>query len=481
MSGQLHLVGTGPGDPDLMTLKAKHVLAEADCIAFPQKPGETSLALGIAETALNPEAERLPIDMPIAVERGPAQAAYDVAAAEIEKRLKAGKSVAYLCEGDPLFYGSAMYLLDRLKPLVAVHVVPGVTSVSASAAAIQRPLAARNEVFKVLPAPLADAALESELRGAESVALIKIGRHLPRIRALLERTGHLKSAMVVSGASRGDETVTPLAAVTGDSLPYFSTILAYAGNEAWADELKPDRHFAGSPAQPPEPVIASDGPAKKPAVILFTTAGAAIASQIATATGGRVLAFGPGEEGAATLLPRLFAEGTPIVGVCAAGILIRLLADSLQNKRNEPPVIAVSADGAHVVPLLGGHHGGNALARELAEALGGQAAVTTASDARFSRGLDEPPAGFVHRRSGGRQERHGPRAQWRGSFGHRRSALARRGRLSGQRCRLGRRARHPARRCRGGPGLPAQNPDRRHRLRTRRHPRRGARASGLDL
>ena len=247
--------------------------------------------------------------MPIAVARQPAQTAYDAAAALIEEKLQAGLDVAYLCEGDPLFYGSAMYLLDRLKPLADVHVVPGVTSVSASAAAIRRPLAARNEIFKVLPGPLADDVLKAELAHAESVALIKVGRHLPRVRALIEQTGHLKSAMVVTGASRGDETVTPLAAVSGDSLPYFSTVLIYAGAEAWAEALAPDTRFAGSPAMPPEPVVLPEGP-KVPAVILFTTAGAATASKIATATGGRVHAFGPGEEGAASLLPRLFAEGT---------------------------------------------------------------------------------------------------------------------------------------------------------------------------
>ncbi|MBU1174648.1 MAG: precorrin-2 C(20)-methyltransferase [Alphaproteobacteria bacterium] len=394
MNGELYLIGVGPGDPELLTLKAKRILAAADVVAFPQKPGEEPLAYAIAAGHIAAEAERLPLDLPIAVDRAPAQKAYDEAAALIEDRLASGLNVAYLCAGDPLFYGSAMYLLDRLKPLVGVHVVPGVTSVSASAAAIARPLAARNEIFKVLPAPLEDEVLERELHGAQSVAIIKTGRHLPRIRLLLEKSGLLASALVVTRASHGDETVTPLEAVTGDVLPYFSTILAYGGAEAWAETLAPDRRFAPSPAQPPEPTIALD-PERKPAIILFTTAGAATASRIATATGGRVHAFGPGEEGAADLLPRLFAEGTPIVGVAAAGILIRLLAASLADKRAEPPVVAVSADGGHVVPLLGGHHGGNALARQLAETLGGVAAVTTASDTRFTRGLDEPPPGFV--------------------------------------------------------------------------------------
>jgi cobalt-precorrin 5A hydrolase/precorrin-3B C17-methyltransferase len=95
------------------------------------------------------------------------------------------------------------------------------------------------------------------------------------------------------------------------------------------------------------------------------------------------------------MLPRLFADGRPIIGICAAGILIRLLAPHLSDKRSEPPVLAVSQDGAYAVPLLGGHHGANRLAREIAEALGGSAALTTASDSKYSRGLDDPPEGWV--------------------------------------------------------------------------------------
>lgn len=133
---------------------------------------------------------------------------------------------------------------------------------------------------------------------------------------------------------------------------------------------------------------------KKSAIVIFTTAAAPIAARIAATTGGRVHACGPGGEGASELLPRLFAEGVPIIGICAAGILIRLLGPYLHDKQAEPPVLAISLDGKHVVPLLGGHHGANALAHTLAEALGGVAALTTASDARFSHGLDEPPSGY---------------------------------------------------------------------------------------
>ncbi len=132
----------------------------------------------------------------------------------------------------------------------------------------------------------------------------------------------------------------------------------------------------------------------RPAIITFAAPAAELAQRIADTLGGTVHHCGFNGENAKTLLPRLFAEGTPIIGVCAAGILVRLLAPSLADKHEEPPVLAVSQDGAHVVPLLGGHHGANRLARQLAEALEASAALTTASDSKFATGLDEPPAGW---------------------------------------------------------------------------------------
>ena len=126
-----------------------------------------------------------------------------------------------------------------------------------------------------------------------------------------------------------------------------------------------------------------------PAIFTIAAAGSDAARRIADLTGGERVDGDPRH-----LLPRLFAEGRPIIGVCAAGILIRLLAPHLGDKHAEPPVLAVSPDGASIVPLLGGHHGANRLAREIAAAFGGHAALTTASDARFARGLDEPPAGW---------------------------------------------------------------------------------------
>lgn len=234
MSGTLHLVGVGPGDPELMTLKAVHLVDEAQVIAYVETADGGTMALDIARRHCNPHATYLPIAMPMAVDRGPAQAAYDAGATAIAAHLEAERDVVYLCEGDPLFYGSAMYLIERLAGAAPIAVVPGVTSLTAAAAAIRRPLAARNEVLKVLPAPLPDEALRAELASAEAVAIIKVGRHFHRIRDLLVQTGHAAGAIVIEEATTGRQRITPLTAVVTEERPYFSVILCYRGAEAWA-------------------------------------------------------------------------------------------------------------------------------------------------------------------------------------------------------------------------------------------------------
>ncbi len=137
------------------------------------------------------------------------------------------------------------------------------------------------------------------------------------------------------------------------------------------------------------------GETVKPAIICFTSAGEEIAHRIADLTGGPLYRCGSGHADARDVLATLFKADIPIIGICASGILVRLLAAHLSDKTQEPPVIAVSANGHHVVPLLGGHRGANRLARSLADELHGIAAITTASDSRFAFALDEPPMGYV--------------------------------------------------------------------------------------
>jgi len=236
MSGTLYLIGVGPGDPELMTLKAVRLLDDMPVIAYPLTETGQSLALSIAQIHCNPRAEMLPIAIPMAV-RGedggfaPKDGVYEAAAEAISARLAQGRDVAFLCEGDPLFYGSANYLLGLLRERQRVEVVPGITSVNAAAAAVLQPLVSRSEPLTVLTGPLGDEVLLAELRKPGSVAIIKVGRHFDRLRGLLRATGREDAAWLVEYATRPEQRVARLRDLPEGEKPYFSLILSASGAE----------------------------------------------------------------------------------------------------------------------------------------------------------------------------------------------------------------------------------------------------------
>lgn len=231
--GTLHGVGVGPGDPELLTVKAVRLISNATVVAYLAANGKDSTARDIAKRYIPETTEHLVIDMPMRVEREPGEKAYDAGAAAIAAHLKLGRDVVMLCEGDPFFYGSFMYLFARLAHDYPCAIVPGITSMTASAAALRRPLSARNEVVKVLPATLPEDRLRDELMTTESAVLIKVGRHLGKVRNILGLLDLSSRAHVIIKATHEDEVVTPLLDITEDHLPYFSSILVYAGTEAW--------------------------------------------------------------------------------------------------------------------------------------------------------------------------------------------------------------------------------------------------------
>jgi precorrin-2/cobalt-factor-2 C20-methyltransferase len=237
MSGTLYGLGVGPGDPELLTLKAHRVLTSASVVAYPAPDSGESFARSIVAGFLKPEQREIPIIVPMRVERFPARAVYDKAAAEIGAALVAGDDVAVLCEGDPFFYGSFMYLFERLAGAHRTEIVPGVSSMVAAAAAAGRPLAARNDVLTVLPAPLDDAALRARIEAAEALAIIKIGRHFNRIRHLLQALNLEAASLYLERVTLASERVLPLSAVAADAAPYFSMILVYKGAEDWIADL----------------------------------------------------------------------------------------------------------------------------------------------------------------------------------------------------------------------------------------------------
>ncbi len=232
MTGTLYGIGVGPGDPELMTLKAHRLIAAARVIAYPAPDDGDSLARRIAADTIPRDAEEIPMIVPMRADRFPAQQVYAEAAERIAGHLDAGTDVAVICEGDPFFYGSFMYLFARLGTRFPVEIVPGVTSLTACAAVLMRPLTARNDVLTVLPGPLADAELRPRIEAAQAIAIIKVGRHLPRIRALLETMGLTASAGYIERASLGAEHVSSLEEAP-EKAPYFSMILIYKGDDPW--------------------------------------------------------------------------------------------------------------------------------------------------------------------------------------------------------------------------------------------------------
>ncbi len=226
-------LGVGPGDPELLTLRAWRLISNCDVIAYPVGDSGDSLARRICAPFIPEDATELALAIPMRTEREPGKAAYDAAALKIATHLNEGRHVAFLCAGDPFFYGSFMYLFARMAESYRTVIVPGVSSLTACAAQIARPLAARNDVLKVLPAPLPTDRLKAEIETAEAVAIIKIGRHFERVRTILRDLGLADRATIIESATRDDEKITALNDIPEGERPYFSTILVYKGGEPW--------------------------------------------------------------------------------------------------------------------------------------------------------------------------------------------------------------------------------------------------------
>jgi len=230
--GKLYGIGTGPGDPELVTRKAWRLIQQAGIIAYLAPDDGPGFARSIVAEAIGHEVCEIIMRVPMRTGRAPAQSIYDDGAKQIAVYLDAGRDVVMLCEGDPLFYGSFMYVLARLRDEYPVEIVAGVTSVSACAASHLHPLVARNDSLVVLPAPLPDDALRSRIELADGIAIMKLGRHMPRIRSLLTSIGLADKTLYVGHASLGNELLGLLADAP-DEAPYFSMLLIYKGDDPW--------------------------------------------------------------------------------------------------------------------------------------------------------------------------------------------------------------------------------------------------------
>lgn len=229
----LSVVGLGPGDPDLMTVKAARIVREARVVASFAKAGRVGHARVIVDGLLSTQCEELRFDYPFTTEvpfddplyHERIDAFYDECASRIAARLDAGQSVALLCEGDPFFYGSAMYLFDRLASRYRTRVIPGITAMSGGSARAQAPLSHGDDVLRVLPGTLDESLLAAHLRESDAAVIMKVGRQLAKIRRACEQAGVLERALYVERATQPEEKIAPLASVDMESAPYFSLIL----------------------------------------------------------------------------------------------------------------------------------------------------------------------------------------------------------------------------------------------------------------
>jgi len=226
-------VGVGPGDPELLTLKAIRMLGEAAVIAYFAKAGHASNSRAIIAQHMRPGITELPLNYPVTTEVPTCSSAYrdaladfyDQAARDIASHLDAGRQVAVVCEGDPLFYGSYMHLHVRLAPRFATEIVAGVTGMSGCWSAAGTPIAQGDDVFTVLPATLPEGELVRRLADADAAAVMKVGRHLPKLRRALERSGRLNRALYVERGTMEGAKLVPLAAKPDDEAPYFAIVL----------------------------------------------------------------------------------------------------------------------------------------------------------------------------------------------------------------------------------------------------------------
>jgi precorrin-2/cobalt-factor-2 C20-methyltransferase len=232
-TGKLLGVGVGPGDPELMTLKAMRALGEADVIAHFAKAGNASHSRAIAAPHLRADVTELPLLYPITTElptcsdgyRDAIRDFYDGAAVDIAAHLEAGRVVAVICEGDPLFYGSYMHVHARLAPRFSTEIVAGVTGMSGCWSAAGMPIAQGDDVFTVLPATLPESELTRRLADADAAVVMKVGRHLPKLRRALACSDRLARAIYVERGTMAGAKMIPLAEKPDDDAPYFAVIL----------------------------------------------------------------------------------------------------------------------------------------------------------------------------------------------------------------------------------------------------------------
>jgi len=216
-------VGVGPGDPELITLKAARLIRSADVVSYICNQEGMSQSKDIALNLLHDKQKLIPVFMPMSIDRTKADLAYDAGAELISSALADGKNVVFLCEGDPLFFGSFSYLLERMRGQYQCEVVPGISSVHAASAVLQQPLTMLKESFVVISGRHTDQQIEQALLEHDSLVIMKAGQSRSRILALLEKTERLTDAKYLEYIGRkNQQVIDDVTLLANEDGPYFS-------------------------------------------------------------------------------------------------------------------------------------------------------------------------------------------------------------------------------------------------------------------
>ncbi len=232
--GRIICVGLGPGDPELMSLRAHRLVREAQHVAYFRKAGRAGQARRIVEGLLRPGCAEYPMEYPVTTElpfNSPdyidqLTAFYDDWAERLSA-LAQDEEVVVLCEGDPFFYGSFMHLHVRLRGRVALEVVPGITGMSGCWTATGTPITWSDDVLTVLTGILPEAELTRRMRDSDALVVMKTGRNLPKIRRALSAAGRLEQAWLVAHGTSRQQRVLRLAEMEEADCPYFAIVLVH--------------------------------------------------------------------------------------------------------------------------------------------------------------------------------------------------------------------------------------------------------------
>ncbi|MDM9624861.1 precorrin-2 C(20)-methyltransferase [Rhizobium sp. S152] len=233
ITGRLIGVGTGPGDPELLTVKAVKAIETADIVAYFAKQGRNGNGRAIVEHLLRPSTILLPLYYPVTTEIEKTEAEYisritdfyNRSAEAVAEHLEGGRTVAILSEGDPLFYGSYMHLHVRLAARYATEVIPGISAMSGCWSLAGIPIVQGDDVLSVLPGTMAEAEMQRRLADTQAAVIMKVGRNLPKIRRALEASGRLAEAVYVERGTMANSSMTKLADRPDGEAPYFSLVL----------------------------------------------------------------------------------------------------------------------------------------------------------------------------------------------------------------------------------------------------------------